>query len=90
MGMARAKRAYELAYASAFLAADGPVEIRKQKATLTVGQGQELAEALGRWEGLKAAVRALETRASVAQSVLRAHTREYQSSTQASPAWSGR
>jgi hypothetical protein len=75
MDYARAKRDYEREYATAFLGADGNVEERRQRARLAVKGDLNYAEAQGKYEGLKAVVRVLDTRASVAQSVLKAQSR---------------
>lgn len=75
MRMARAKRDYEREFAIAFLSAQGPQEERKQRARIASELDREYAEATGLWEGLKAVVRVLETRASMAQSVLRSQSK---------------
>lgn len=74
--MAFAKRDMEREYATAFLAAEGNVEERKQRARLAVKDDLKYAEATGKWEGLKAVVRVLESRATIGQSVLRAQGRQ--------------
>lgn len=85
MAMARAKRDHEREYAMAFVATEGTQEERKAKARLALKQDAHYAEALGRWEGIKAVVRTLETRASIGQSVLRAQTREFSTNTAVQP-----
>jgi len=70
----RAKRDREKAYAIAFLSADGTAGERDAHAKLaahTVDDGS----IEGEWEGAKAAVRALETRASVGQTLVRSNVR---------------
>lgn len=74
-----AKRDWELEEAKARLAADGTVQERRDRGLLALAKSDVykrfiLAEAA--YEGQKAAYRALETRASIGQSLLRAHTRE--------------
>lgn len=69
----RAKRDQEFEYSKAFLAATGTVAERTAKAkmdTYTVG-----VEAEAKYEALKAVVRVLDTRASIAQSILKAQGR---------------
>lgn len=73
MNWFRRKRDREHDWAVAFSAADGTDTRRKAQAnreTSHIGAVEE-----GRWEGLRAVVRVLETRASIAQSVLRAQGR---------------
>ena len=70
----RAKRDYELEYAKAFVQAKGSVTERKQAALNTLEKHPTyfaLLESEGAYEGWKAAMRALETRASIGQSLLR-------------------
>jgi hypothetical protein len=85
----RAKRDKERARAIEFMKATGTVAERNAVAdreTALMG-----VEAEAEYEALRAVIRVLETRASVAQSVLKSQGREaYQSSTAAQPAWSGR
>lgn len=69
----RAKRDQEHDYSVAYLNATGTVAERQAQAkieTYTVG-----VEAEAKYEALKAVVRVLETRASIAQSILRAQGR---------------
>lgn len=70
----RAKRDYELEYAKAYVQATGSPMERKQVA-LKAMDGTEtlfaLYEAEGAYEGWKAALRTLELRASIGQSLLR-------------------
>lgn len=70
----RAKRDKELAWARAYMAAqDGAVTTRKAAAILaseTIG-----VEAEARYQALTKVVAVIETRVSVGQSLLRAHTR---------------
>jgi hypothetical protein len=70
------KRDQERELASAFLAAEGSVEERKHRARLALMEDLQYAQAQGRYEGLKAAVRVLETRATIGQSLLRAQSRD--------------
>jgi hypothetical protein len=69
----RAKRDKERAHAVAFLSADGTVAQRQAIADRDTATDGKEAEAL--YESLKAVVRTLETRASIGQSILRAHGR---------------
>lgn len=76
---AKAKRNYELAYAKAFVEAQGSPMEKKQKATEALEKSPEyfaLLESEGGYEGWKAAMRSLEQRASIGQSLLKAHDRE--------------
>jgi hypothetical protein len=71
----RAKRDYELAYATAFMQAKGSPTERKAAATKALERDPAhfaLMENEGAYEGWKAATRTLETRASIGQSLLRA------------------
>jgi hypothetical protein len=69
----RCKRDKEKARAEEFLTATGTVAERNAKADrITAGMGME-AEA--RWEGLKAVMRTLDTRAAIGMSLLRAQGR---------------
>jgi hypothetical protein len=83
---ARQTRELELHKAKAFMQAEGPVEQRKQEAILAMSApapGEDMAstpyallkDAEARYEGCKVAVRVLETRASIGQSILRAQGR---------------
>lgn len=70
----RAKRDYELAFALKFMDATGTVTERKLKATRALEQDPahaELMEHEGAYEGWRAAMRTLELRASIGQSLLR-------------------
>ncbi len=86
----RAKRDRENRRAKAFIAAkaDGvtvaEAEAMADKETSLIGLDAE-----ARYEALKAVVRVLETRASIGQSLLRAHTASGWSQGQ-QPQWSGR
>lgn len=71
----RAKRDHELAFALKFMDATGTVTERKQKATKALEKDPAylaLLEAEGAYEGWKAVMRALEQRASIGQSLLKA------------------
>jgi hypothetical protein len=71
----KVKRDFELAFALKFMDATGTVTERKQKALVALEKDpvyNQLKEAEGAYEGWKAAMRALETRASIGQSLLRA------------------
>jgi hypothetical protein len=71
----RAKRDFELEYAKAFVAANGSPNEKKQKATEALEKHQTyyaLKESEGAYEGWKAALRTLELRASIGQSLLKA------------------
>lgn len=78
----RLAREFELRQARAFLAASGDTATeRKARATEALaaaddGIWERMAEAEGRYEGLKAAVRTLETRATIGMSLLKVHSRE--------------
>lgn len=91
---ARAKRDWELSFAKALVkSTQGSDERRKAEARIAADTecGLVFAEATGRWEGLKGSVRALEARATVGQSILRAHTREaFGSNSAVAPAWSSK
>ena len=71
----RAKRDFELEYAKKYMEASGSPMERKQAATRAM-DGTEtmyaLYEAEGAYEGWRAAMRTLELRASIGQSLLRA------------------
>lgn len=68
-----AKRDKERERAEAFIAADGPMELRKAIAELaSVNTGKEEE---GRWHGTKAAIDVLEARAMIGMALLRAHGR---------------
>lgn len=72
-GWTRQNREKEKAWAEAYLKADGQVTDRKAaaiKASCHIGQEEEAA-----YVALKAAVGVLETRATIGQSLLRAHGR---------------
>ena len=96
--MHRLIRDYELRLARASLAATGDTATeRKARALVAIaaaGDGlyENLKEAEGKYEGLKAAVRVLEQRATIGMSLLKAQTRESgpQSQGQSQPQWSGR
>jgi hypothetical protein len=66
------KRDREYEWAKAFVQATGPVPARKAAADMATARVGVEAEA--RFEALKAVVRVLETRASIQQSILKAHT----------------
>lgn len=71
----RVKRDFELEYALKFMDATGTVTERKQKATKALDGTEvysKLKEYEGAYEGWKAALRTLEARASIGQSLLRA------------------
>ena len=71
----RAKRDFELAYALKFMDTSGTATERKIKATRALEDDEayhRLLESEGAYEGWKAAMRALEQRASIGQSLLRA------------------
>lgn len=71
----RAKRDYELEYAKAFIQAKGSPTERKQQATEALEKHPTyfaLLESEGAYEGWKAVMRALEQRASIGQSLLKA------------------
>jgi hypothetical protein len=72
----KVKRDFELEYAKAFVAADGAPMVKKQKAleSLEVQHRElymRLKEKEGAYEGWKAALRTLELRASIGQSLLK-------------------
>jgi hypothetical protein len=71
----RVKRDFEMAYAKKFMDSTGTVTERKLKAIVAM-EGDplynELKVAEGSYEGWKAAMRTLETRTSIGQSLLRA------------------
>lgn len=69
----RKKRDREHDWAVAFAAAEGTDTKRKAQANRE--SSRIGAEEEGRWEGLKAVVRVLETRATIGQSLLRSHGR---------------
>jgi ribosomal protein S11 len=69
----RLKRDRERDEATAFMAAVGPVEQRRQEAKLAachIGAAEE-----GAWEGKKAVVRVLETRANIGMAILKSQGR---------------
>lgn len=71
----RAKRDYELEYAKQFVQAKGTVTERKQAALNALEKHPtyfKLLESEGAYEGWRAALRTLELRASIGQSLLRA------------------
>jgi hypothetical protein len=70
----RAKRDKEHAHAVAFLSADGTVAERAAHADIASYSIGKEAEA--QYEALKAVIRALETRASIGQSLLRSQGRQ--------------
>ena len=76
----RAKRDWELALAKAFLAAEGRnKDEREARARLSLMDAKDYKDfvvAEARWEGSKAAMRTLETRASICQSLLRVSAQE--------------
>lgn len=70
----RAKRDFELAFALKFMDATGTVTERKLKATRALESDEvyrRLMEHEGAYEGWKAALRTLELRASIGQSLLK-------------------
>lgn len=73
----RLVRDFELRHARAYLAAAGATATEKKARALEAlaasddGIYEKLMDAEGRYEGLKAAIRTLETRASIGQSLLR-------------------
>jgi len=70
----RAKRDFELEFAKQFMNATGTVTERKLKATKAMDGTESLFalyEAEGAYEGWKAAMRTLELRASIGQSLLK-------------------
>lgn len=70
----RAKRDYELAYAKQFVSMDGSPMEKKQWATAALEKDSAyyaLKESEGAYEGWKAAMRALEARTTIGQSLLR-------------------
>lgn len=67
------KRDREKKWAEAFLAAEGSVEARKARATQDTADIGMDAEA--EWEGLRAVVRTLDTRAAIGMSLLRSQGR---------------
>jgi hypothetical protein len=78
----RLAREFELRHARAFIAASGDTATeRKANATVTLAAAEDglwakVQEAEGKYEGLKAAMRALETRATIGMSLLKIHARE--------------
>lgn len=91
-------RDYELRYARALVAADGDT-LKERQAQALIGMAaaddsiyQRHLEAEGKYEGLKAVVRVLETRSTIGMSLLKAHTREVPNlppSSAPRPEWSG-
>ena len=83
-------RDWELRLAQTMMTVEGNTATEKKAAALTAiaASGNplyaELKDAEGRYHGLKAAVRTLETRATIGQSLLKATTRE----SGPSPQWS--
>ena len=70
----RAKRDFELAYAREYIAAEGQPTERKQRATLALAKSEayfDLTAAEAVYEGWKAAMRTLELRTSIGQSLLK-------------------
>jgi hypothetical protein len=68
-----AKRDKEKARAETFVAAQGPMELRKaiaELASVDIGKTEE-----GKWHGTKAAIDVLEARAMIGMALLRAHGR---------------
>jgi hypothetical protein len=68
-----AKRKQEKNRAEAYLRAEGPVETRK--AIALVQTATQAMEAEAAWEGKKAKLKTLETRATVGQSILKSQGR---------------
>lgn len=84
------KREHELRWAQTYLETQGTVEERRQQTILKLYGSQEYKQfiaAQAQYDGWKAVNRVLEARASVAQSLLRAQTRETQQGGQ-QPSWS--
>jgi hypothetical protein len=76
-GFYRAKRDFELELATARLDAQGTVQERADRALLSLAKGdtyKRLIISEASYEGAKAAMRTLETRASIGQSILRSQT----------------
>jgi hypothetical protein len=92
----RMAREYELRHAIAFLAATGATATeRKARAIEALAAAADgiytrNMEAEGEYEGLKAAMRALEIRATVGMSLLKVHAREVSRVPDSQPSWSGR
>lgn len=90
----RLAREFELRMARAFVAAHGETATeRKAHATVALaaaedGLWEQVQTAEGRYEGLKAAMRALETRATIGMSLLKVHSREPSRVPDSQPAWS--
>lgn len=70
----KVKRDREKAYAIAFLAADGTTGQRDAQARLAAYDVDD-GSVEGEWEGAKAAIKAIETRASVGQTLVRTNVR---------------
>lgn len=71
----RAKRDFELEFAKAYVSAKGGPTDRKQAATFAMEKHETyftLLESEGAYEGWKAAMKALETRATIGMSLLKA------------------
>lgn len=88
-------REFELRQARAYLAAAGDTATEKKaRATEALAAAEDgiwerMGEAEGRYEGLKAAVRTLETRATIGMSLLKVHSREpVRTPDQPQPQWS--
>lgn len=91
--MHKLARDYELRHARAFMAADGSTATeRKAQAILAMAAADdglfiELKEAEGKYEGLKAAIRTLETRATIGMSLLKQFANEGNSRSGPQPQW---
>lgn len=75
----KAKRDFEHDFAVEYLKQTGTIEERRNKTIVALWNSEKykaLISAEGKWEGLKAVTRTLETRASIGQSLLRAMQRE--------------
>lgn len=75
----KSKRDFEHDFAVQYLKESGTIEERRNKTIVALWNQdsyKKLVNAEATWEGLKAVTRALETRASIGQSLLRAMQRE--------------
>lgn len=87
-----AKAEHEYQWARTYMQQEGTVEERRQKTILTLYRSEaykRFVSAEAQYHGWKAVARTSETRASILQSLLRAHTREAQQGGE-QPQWSGR
>jgi hypothetical protein len=71
----RAKPQRDKLWAQTYIGFNGPAHLRKVAADGRVAEELEWAELEGLYEGLRAVVRGLETKASIGQSILRAQSR---------------